>query len=89
MDNGLRVRALLAVGVNVAHDVVADQLLPGLGHIVIDSLGVGLQLVDLLLGHVEPQLALRLGQGDPQLPPGSEFVVVGEKILHLFAGIPG
>ena len=43
---------------------------------------VGLQLLDLLLGDVQAQLALGLRQGDPQLPPGAELVVVGEETRY-------
>ena len=89
VDDGLRVRALLAVGVDVAHNVVADQLFPGLRHVVVHVVRVGLQLMDLLLGDVQAQLALGLRQGDPQLPPGAELIVVGEEVLHLPAGVAG
>ena len=89
VDNGLGVGTLLAIGVDVAHHVVAHQLLPGFRHVVVDVVGMGLQLVDLLLGDRKAQLPLRLGQGDPELPPGAEFMVLREQILHLTAGIAG
>ena len=89
MDDGLGVGTLLAVGVDVAHNVMADQLFTGFRHVVVDIPGMGLHLIDLLLGHVQPQLVLGLRQGNPQLPPGAELVVVGEEILHLLAGVPG
>ena len=89
MDDARRFRALLAVGVDVAHHIMADHLLPLLGHLVVDVLGVGFQLVDLLLGDGQAQLMLRLGQGDPQLPPGAELQIRGKQVFHFPVRIPG
>ena len=38
MDDSLCLRALYAVSIDMAHDIVADFLLPGLSHIIIDFL---------------------------------------------------
>ena len=77
---------LEAVGVDMAHDIMADQLLPGLCLGVVDILRVGGQLVDLFLGDIQPQLPLRRGQGDPEPPPGAELVVLGEEISRAWMG---
>ena len=89
MDNPGGLGALLAVGVDVAHHVVAHQALSFLSHIVVNVILVGFQLVDLRLGHRQSQSVLRLGQGNPQLPPGAELKIVRKNVLHFPAGIPG
>ena len=89
MDDASGLGALLAVGVHVAHHVVADHLLPLLGHFVVDVVGVLFKLVDLLLGHRQAQFPLRLRQGDPQFPPGAELHVRGEQVLHFLVRVPG
>ena len=38
MDNSLCLRALYAVSIDMAHNIMADFLLPGLSHIIIDFL---------------------------------------------------
>lgn len=50
MDDALGFGALDSVGVNMGHNVVADQLFLGFGYVVIDVILVGFQFVDLLLG---------------------------------------
>ena len=87
MDNGLSRGALHPIGVYMAHYIVAHLLLPLPSHIVVDVLSVGFQLVDLCLGHIQPQLMLRFCQSDPQLPPGFELKIRGVDILHFLAGI--
>ena len=75
MDDALRLRALYAVGVHMAHHIVAHLLLPGLRHVIVDVVRVLLQLRDLLVRDGESQLLLRLRQRDPQPSPGAEFLV--------------
>ena len=87
MDDARRLRALQAVGVDVAHHVVAHLALAGLGISIVDVVAVGLQLGDLLVRDGKAELLFRAGQGDPQPPPGAEFEVLREKVLHLRAGI--
>ena len=87
VDDGHGLRALGAVGMDVRHHVMAQALLLGLGHIVVDIVLVGLQLIDLRLGHRQAQLHLRPGQGDPEPAPGGEFFVLREQIEHLRAGV--
>ena len=89
MDDARRLGALQAVGVHMAHHVVAAFLFPADSVVIVDVLGMGLQLGDLLVGDVNALLLLGLGQGNPQPAPGAELVVLGENELHLPAGIPG
>ncbi len=49
MDDPRRLGALLPIGVHMAHDVMANLLLSGFGHLIIDVLRVGLKLLNLLL----------------------------------------
>jgi hypothetical protein len=61
--------------VDVRHDVVPQLLLLLGGQIVVDIVHMLLHLGNLLgrdLGG-EPELALRLGQRDPQLAPSGEL----------------
>ena len=82
MNDTSRLRTLLSICVHMAHDIMADFLFPRFRHIIIDVFGVGLQLVNLLLGNnrpavpAQPQLLLRLRQGYPQTPPGAEFHIL-------------
>ncbi len=89
VDDALRRRALLAVGVDMAHHIVANHALPRLGHLEVDVLDMGAQLVELLVGDVQTQLLFGLRQSHPQLPPGGELVLLGEDALHLPAGVTG
>ena len=89
MDDALGMGALQAVSIDVAHDVVADQLLAGSGLLIVDVILVGLQLGDLLVGDVQALALFGLGQCDPQPPPGAELLVVGEEKLHLVRGVAG
>ena len=45
MDDARRLGALLAVGIHVAHHVVADLMFPLLGDFIVDVVLVGFQLV--------------------------------------------
>ena len=75
MDDTLSFRTLDAVGIHMGHHVMAHLALPLPGHIIVDLLSVGLELLDLLVRDRKPQLFLCLRQCDPQLPPGLEFLV--------------
>lgn len=65
----------------MAHDIMADLTLPGLRHVVVDVVHMGLHLRNLLIRDDRPavlaqaQLLLRLRQGDPQPPPCTELHV--------------
>ena len=87
MDDALCLGALHTISVHMGHHIVAHQTLPLLCHIVINVIGMLLQLVDLLIGNGQSQLLLRLRKGDPELSPGAEFLVRRKDILHLPAGI--
>ena len=90
MDDACRLGALLAVGVDMAHDVVADQLLAGNGDIVVDIVHMGFQLLHHFGGDVgQALLHLCAGQRHPQTAPGAELVVIREDVLHLIGGVTG
>ena len=89
VDDGHGVRTLVAVGVDVCHDVVAQLLFVSGGGFVVDVVHVLLQLGHLRLGHRQTQLHLRPCQGNPETVPGGELFIGGENILHLLAGVPG
>ena len=90
MDDARRLGALLAVGVDMAHHVVADQLFAGDGDIVVDVVHMGFQLGHHLGGDVGQALVhLGPGQRHPQAAPGAELVVVREDVLHLIGGVTG
>ena len=89
MDDAGCLRALFAVGVDVAHDVVTDDLFAGAGDVIVDIVGMCLHLVDHLVGDaIDAEFLLGLREGDPELPPGTELVVLGEDELHFLAGVP-
>ena len=90
MDDAGCLGALLAVGINVAHHVVAHQLFALNGHFVVDVVHMGFQLGHHVGGDVG-QALVHLGpcQCHPQAAPGAELVVIGEDVLHLVRGIPG
>ena len=75
MDDPLGFGTLLAVGIDVRHDVVTDLFFTRRGDVVIDIVGMGAQFLELTVGNREAELLLRLGERDPQPPPGPEFVV--------------
>ena len=90
MDDAGCLGALLAVGVDMAHDVVAHQLFPLDGHFVVDIVHMGFQLSYHIRGDVG-QTLIHFGtsQRHPQPPPGAELVVVREDILHLIGSVAG
>ncbi len=75
VNDALCVRALHAVGVDMAHHIMAHQLFALGGDLVVDVVGVRLQLVDLRLRDGETEFHFRFGKGDPELAPGPEFFV--------------
>lgn len=90
MDDTSSLRCDQTVSVDVGHDIVASALLLERGGrelIVLDTL-VLLQLSNGLLRDVETELALGLGEVDPELPPGAEAVARREEVLHLLGGVP-
>ena len=93
MNDACCLRALLAIGINMAHNVMANNLLARLRHVIVNVIGMCLQLIDLLLRDDglsvlrKAKLHLRFSQGNPKLSPGSEFHVRGKDKLHFLAGI--
>ncbi len=80
---------LLAEGVDVGHDVVA-QLPLQLGHpLQIEVLAGVLQGLQLLLADLEAEFALALGEGDPEVAPDQGPAPGGEVLLHHLAGVAG
>ena len=61
MDDALGLRTLLAIGVDVGHDVVPDLFFPDSGDIVVDIVRVRPQLVELFVGNGKPQLLFGFG----------------------------
>ncbi len=89
VNDPLCLRALLSVRIDMAHDIVADNLLAFTGDIVIDILRVLLHFVDHLIGDpIDSEFLLRLGKSDPKFPPGAELVVFRKDELHFFACVP-
>ena len=90
MDDAGGLGALLAVGIDVAHHVVADQLLPGNGDVIVDIVHMGFQLGHHFGGDIgQALLHLGPGQRHPQAAPGAELVVIREDVLHLIGGVAG
>ena len=89
VDDALRARALEAVGVDVAHHIMAAFALAALGVLVIDVVPVGSELGDLLVGDGQALPFFGSRQGNPQPAPGAEFVILRKGKLHLRAGIAG
>ena len=93
MDDAGRLRALQSVGVDVAHDIVAHQLLALLRHGVVDVIDVTLHLINHLLrddglsvlGKAQFHLGFR--QRNPKLSPSGKLLVLTENVLHLRGGI--
>ena len=51
MNDACCLGTLLAIGIYMAHHIMTDFLFSRLGHIIIDILCMGLELVNLLLGN--------------------------------------
>ena len=90
VDDTSSLRSNKTVSVDVSHDIVASALLlkSSSGELVVLDTLVLLQFSNSLLGDVEAELALRLSEVDPKLPPGAEAVARREEVLHLLGGVP-
>ena len=75
VNDALRIRTLLTISVDVAHDVMSDFFFSRFCNIVVDVVLVLLQLVNLFLGDGKTQFFFRLCQSDPEPSPSSEFHV--------------
>ena len=87
MDDSFCFRTLYTICINMGHNIMANFLLAGFCHIIINIFCMGFQFIDLLLCDRKSQLLLGLCQCDPQLSPGAEFHVLRKNVLHLLAGI--
>ena len=80
---------LLAEGVDVRHDVVAEAPLVPAGGGQVGVVEVGAHLGQRLLGDVEPELALGLRQGEPEPAPEPDAVRLAPQRLHRGRGVAG
>jgi len=89
MDNRLGSGALETIGIDMSHDIVADLLFLGRGHLEIDIRGMGPQFIEHSAGNDigKTHFMLGLGQGDPAAAPGFKLGAFGKKLLHLAAGV--
>ena len=87
MDDPLCLRALHAVSVHMAHNIVTHLFFPCFGDIIIDILRMGLQFFDLFLRNGQAQFFFCFRQGYPQFSPCTEFHIRGKNILHFLTGI--
>ena len=89
MDNGIRSGFfdLLAIGMNMSHNVVAADLLLCCGIFIINIILVSLEVCDLLIRDVQSEFFLCFSKCDPEFPPCCELLVRREDELHLGAGI--
>ena len=93
VNDTCRLRALKSVGIDMAHNVMAHQLLALLRNGVVNVIDMCLHLVDhflcddglSVLRKSEFHLCLR--EGDPKLSPCGKFLVLAEDILHLRGGV--
>ena len=88
MDDRARLRALLAICIDMGHHIVAHHFFTCFRHLIVDVLRVGLQFVDLFLGDGKPQLFFRFRQSNPEFPPRAELFIGGKQELHLSIRIP-
>ena len=88
MDNALRLRALYAVGIHMAHNVMAHFLLARFCHVVVDIGRMAFQLIDLLLCDRKSEFLFCLCQRNPESSPGLEFHILRKNELHFTACIP-
>ena len=79
MNDPCRLRTLQAVSIDMTHHIMPHFLLPLPGHLIVDILRMGLQLVDLFLCDdrltvlAQSQLHFRLRQRDPKFTPRTKF----------------
>ena len=87
MDNRLSLRAALTVCINVAHNIVTNFFFSGFRHLKVHDILIFHHLINLFLRDVQSQFLLGLCQSNPQFMPCGEFLLLGENVLHLLAGI--
>ena len=82
-----RRRRLLAQVVDVGHDVVTQTLLVLGGAVEIGVVQMGAELLERGRRNVQPQLALRLHQGEPQPAPQPDAPALAPQRLHRGRGV--
>ena len=87
VDDAGGLGALQAVGMDMGHHVVADGFLALFRLFEVDVRLMGLEIRDLLFRDGQAQLPFRLGQQDPQLPPGLELVLGRKDETHARGGV--
>ena len=87
VNDRARIRAKIAVRVNVSHNVVAELLFVSARYSVVDIVDMRFEFSDLRVRDVEAHCLFCFRKRDPKLSPGGEFHIGGEKILHFGAGI--
>ena len=87
VDDALRLRALDAVSVDVAHHIVTAALFFFFGDFEVNVLFVGLQFVHLLLRNREAEFHFGFSEVNPQPPPSLELVLRAEDETHFLASI--
>ena len=87
MNNSFCLRALHAVCINVAHNIMPYLFFPCFSHIIIDILCMLLQLRNLVIRNRKAQFLFRFRQSNPQPSPCFEFFIRRKNILHLLTCI--
>ena len=83
------VRAAVAVGFDMSHNVVSYLGLVLFSLIVVDIVNVVLQFFNLLVGDVDSEFFFTFGKRHPQLSPGRELSVGGKNLLHFITRVSG
>ena len=88
VDYALCLGALNAVGIDVAHNIVANLLFTFFGNVIVDVVCVCFKLGNLFVGYFKSKLLFRLGKCNPQSAPGFKLFVRRKEILHFIACVP-
>ena len=75
MNDSFSLRTLYAICIDMGHNIMTDDFLPLLCHVIVDIIRVTFQLFDLLVCDIEAQLFLCLSQSDPESSPCTELLV--------------
>src|SRR4051794_10935734 len=89
MKKGARCGRLVSKGVNMSHDVMPETTLIACGRSQVRAVEMSPHLAQGRFRNVQPELALRFGQGQPQPAPESDPVWLAPQRLHGGRGIPG
>ena len=87
MYDTLCVGALYAVSINVAHNVVTDELFALDCYVIVDIVLVSLELVNLLLSNRQTELHFSFRKSNPKSSPRPELHIRREDILHFLTRI--